>query len=144
MTYVAMEPIRSLARLQNEMSRFMRDAFDSNVEGGTSYFAPPVDIIERNEEVVLLADLPGVRLEDLDVSVENRTLTLTGERKELPEYRESTLYRTERPLGRFTRTFSLPATVDVNRITAEHREGVLRITLPKAEDARPRRIEIKR
>ena len=142
MTYVSVDPLRSLGRLQNEMSRLMRDAFET--EAGTSgAFVPPVDIIERGEQLVLVADLPGVNLEDIDVSVENRTLTLSGERRLLGEYKESNVYRAERPSGRFTRTFSLPATVDVTAITAEHKDGVLRVTLPKAADARPRRIEIR-
>jgi HSP20 family protein len=145
MTYVSMEPIRNMARIQNEMSRWMRDVFDGADAGNTTtgLFAPPVDIIEREGDVILIADLPGVRREDIDVSVENRTLTLSGERKETAELQESTVYRAERAAGKFTRTFSLPATVDVNRISADYKDGVLRVSLPKAEHARARRIEIK-
>lgn len=143
MTYY-LEPMRNLARIQNEMSRWMRDAFDgADATTGPGLYAPAVDIIEHGDDLVLLADLPGVRREDIDVSVENRTLTLTGERKAPAESEDSAVYRSERPMGKFTRTFSLPATVDVGRITAEHKEGVLRVALPKAEEARPRRIEIK-
>lgn len=142
MTYVTVDPMRGLARLQHEMSRLMRDSFDSDAAtGGT--FVPPVDIVERGEDLLLFADLPGVALDDIDVSVENRTLTLTGERRDLAEVKDGTVFRNERPNGRFTRTFALPATVDVARISAEHKDGVLRVLLPKAEAARPRRIEIR-
>ncbi len=139
-----LEPMRNLARIQNEMSRWMHDVFDGGEAAtGPGLFAPAVDIIEHGDDLVLLADLPGVRREDIDVSVENRTLTLTGERKAPAAGEETTVYRSERPMGKFTRTFSLPATVDVSRIAAEHKDGVLRVVLPKAAEARPRRIEIK-
>ena len=104
---------------------------------------PPVDILEHGDELVMIADLPGVRRDDIDISVENRTLTLAGERRDPGEAKDSTVYRNERPTGKFTRTFSLPATVEVTRITADYKDGVLRVALPKAEAARPRRIEIK-
>ena len=97
----------------------------------------------RGDELILFADLPGVQLSDIDVSVENRTLTLSGQRKETGESREGNVYRSERPAGSFTRTFALPATIDVARIGAELKNGVLRVVLPKAEAARPRRIEIR-
>jgi HSP20 family protein len=142
MTYVTVDPLRSLVRLQSEMSKFVRDAFE-NDDASSGAFVPPVDIVERGGDLVLLADLPGVALGDIDVAVENRTLTLSGERKEGGEATEGTVYRNERPYGRFTRTFALPATIDVARISAEHRNGVLRVVLPKAEEARPRRIEIR-
>lgn len=142
MTYVTVDPVRSLARLQNEMNRFLTNAFDAE-SSATGTFAQPVDIVERGEELILFADLPGVQLSDIDVSVENRTLTLSGQRKETGESREGNVYRAERPAGSFTRTFALPATIDVARIGAELKNGVLRVVLPKAEAARSRRIEIR-
>lgn len=142
MTLVRWEPLRNLARMQDEMARFMRDTFDS-VEGGTGgLFTPPVDIFEEKDNVVLVADLPGLTAEDFDLSVENRTLTLSGERKFPAEAQDRTTFRSERPFGRFTRTFSLPATVDISKIQAEFGSGVLRVTLPKAEDSRPRKIQV--
>ncbi len=147
MAFVGLEPLRNLARMQDEMARLLRDAFES-VEAGTTsttagLWAPPVDIIEHGDDLVLVADLPGVSRDDIDISVENRTLTLSGERKPPEEYQDSTVYRTERAYGKFTRTFALPASVDVSRITAEYHDGVLRVILPKAEEARPRKIEIR-
>ena len=144
MTYY-LAPMRNLARMQSEMSRLMRDVFESAdaADVTSGLFVPPVDIVEHGEKVLLIADLPGVNPDAIDVSVENRTLTLTGERKEAGEVTEGSVYRSERPAGRFTRTFALPATVDVSRISADYRDGVLRVVLPKAEEARPRRIEIK-
>ncbi len=142
MTYVTVDPMRSLVRLQNEMSKFMRDAFEGDT-ATSGAFVPPVDIVERGGDLILFADLPGVALADIDVAVENRTLTLSGVRNESGEAKEGTVYRSERPSGQFTRTFALPATIDVTRIAAEHRNGVLRVVLPKAEEARPRKIEIR-
>ena len=145
MTYMTIEPLRNLARMQNEMARAMSEAFEQvGGRGSADGFVPPVDIVESKESVVLLADLPGVKLEDVDVSVENRTLTLSGARKPAEDAKDGDAFRLERPVGRFTRTFSLPATVDVARIAAEAADGVLRISIPKAADARPRRIEIAR
>lgn len=142
MTLIRWEPLRNLARMQDEMARSLRDVFDTVDNSAGTLMPPPVDIVEDNDRMVLLADLPGFSSDDLDLSVENRTLTLSGERK-APEFSPSgRVFRSERPFGRFTRTFSLPATVDVAKIQAEFSAGVLKVTLPKAEDSRPRKIQV--
>jgi HSP20 family protein len=143
MTLVRWQPLQSVRSFQDEMAQLMREAFDG-VEGGFNRpFVPPVDIIEKGDTVLLVADLPGFRNEDIEVSVENRTLTLAGERRPDPEHQEASTFRAERSYGRFSRVFALPATVDVAKIGAEVRDGILTVTLPKAEEARPRKIEVR-
>ncbi|MBP7147049.1 MAG: Hsp20/alpha crystallin family protein [Acidobacteria bacterium] len=137
---VTWEPLRNLARIQDEMARFMRGALESDRTGS---FGLPVDIVETEDAVLLLADMPGVDRDKIDLSVENRSLTITGERAVPKEFETHTVYHTERMFGKFSRSFVLPTTVDVNQITADYREGVLRVCLPKAEQARPRRIEVR-
>lgn len=144
MTYLTLEPTRTTSRLQEDMARALRNFYGPSEEtsGGLGAFMPAVDIVELEQEVLLLADLPGVDPQHVDVSVENRTLTLAGERQPFGDVKDAHAYRTERPAGRFARTFILPATVDTGRIHAEFTQGVLKVVLPKAEQARARKIEI--
>jgi HSP20 family protein len=104
---------------------------------------PPVDILERGDDLLIRAELPGVKIEDIDVRVENNVLRLSGERRREGETEEGKSFRRERSYGAFTRAFSLPATVDATKIKAQLRNGVLEISLPKAEEAKPRKVEIK-
>jgi len=143
MTLVRWQPLQSVQTFQDEMAQLMRDAFDGAEAGYARPFVPPVDIIEQGDTLLLVADLPGFRNEDIDVSVENRTLTLSGERKPNPAHQEAASFRSERSFGRFSRVFALPATVDVAKIGAEVRDGILTVTLPKAEEAKPRKIEVR-
>jgi HSP20 family protein len=142
MTYLTLEAARP--RLQDEMSRALRTLFEpwEGSAQAADLFVPAVDIVELEQAVLLYADLPGIDPHQIDVAVENRTLTLSGERPSLAEAGSARMYRVERHAGRFTRTFSLPATVDTARIAAEFDQGVLKVTLPKAEQARARKIEV--
>lgn len=108
---------------------------------GTWY--PAVDIFDNEREIVLKAELPGLKKEDIDIHVEDNLLTLRGERKREEEVKEKGYYRSERAYGTFSRSFTLPATVDVKKIGASYKDGVLAVTLPKAEEAKPRQIEVK-
>ncbi|MGD2136050.1 MAG: Hsp20/alpha crystallin family protein [Gemmatimonadales bacterium] len=127
----------------------MRSEFDRMLgrreAGVTSAWCPVVDVHESKDELVLHAELPGMRPEHVDVSVENGVLTISGEKKqEVEKGDEDTDYHLiERRYGRFERRFSMPRTVDAEQVDAEFSNGVLRITLPKAEAAKPRKIEIK-
>jgi HSP20 family protein len=119
--------------------------FDADIDHGESAYgawAPPVDIFERGDDLVIRAEIPGVAKDAIDIDVENNTLTIRGERKRDEEFDGTTAYRTERTYGNFARSFSLPRTVDSTRISAAYRDGVLELTLPKAEEAKPKRIEI--
>ena len=106
-------------------------------------WAPAVDILETENELSLKADLPGIDLKDIDIQVENGTLTLKGERKfEHYDNSKGGYHRLERSYGSFVRCFSLPETVDSEKVGAEYRNGVLKITLPKKEVAKPRSIKV--
>ncbi len=108
-----------------------------------SAWAPAVDIFEKGDDLVIRAEVPGIERDAIDVKVENNTLILSGERQRETEDKETQSYRRERSYGSFVRSFTLPKTVDASRITATYKDGVLDITIPKAEEAKPRRVEIK-
>lgn len=114
-------------------------------EGGTltAAWTPAVDVLEDKESVKIVAELPGVRPEDVKMSLENQALTVRGEKKQVAEEKTERVHRYERSYGVFERTFSLPGTVDADRIEASFADGLLTVTLPKVERARPRQIEIR-
>jgi HSP20 family protein len=101
---------------------------------------PPVDVYEDKDNLLVKAELPGLKKEDIQISLDNGNLTLSGEQEE--KHQDAGVYRSERWVGRFHRTVSLPCRVDVEKIDASYSEGVLTVTLPKAEDAKPKRIPI--
>jgi HSP20 family protein len=110
--------------------------------GSTRPWAPAVDILETDNELVLNADLPGVEVKDVDINIENGTLTLKGERKFEREEKNKGFHRMERSYGSFVRYFTLPDTVDAEHVHAEYNNGVLTVTLPKKEIAKPRSIKV--
>ena len=145
MAMVRWEPVRDLMTLQERMTRM----FDSSYRGGNEddwalggSWAPAVDIYEKDGNIVLKAELPGVDPKDVDVRVENNLLTLRGERKFDNEVKRDNYHRVERSYGSFSRSFTLPNVVDTANIKAEYRDGVLHMTLPKREEAKPRQIQI--
>ena len=106
-------------------------------------WVPPVDIFQNGEhEVVLKAELPDMTREDIDITVENWTLTIKGERKLPSEIKDDQIHRLERRYGAFSRSFSLPQTVDTAKVQAEYKNGVLTVRLPLREEARPRQIKV--
>ncbi len=143
MAIARFDPFRDLAVLQNRMNRLFGEAYGSGEEGVLSTWVPPVDIYENDKkELVLKAELPDVRKDDVSVTVENNTLTLSGERRFDSEVKRDQYHRIERAYGGFSRSFSLPATVDSGRIAAEFKDGVLTVRLPYREEAKPRAINI--
>jgi len=149
MAIVRWEPFRDLMTVQERMNRIFDDAFrgvsgrggeDDWALGGT--WAPPVDIYEQDGNLVLKAELPGVDPKDVDVRVENNVLTLTGERKFENEVKREQYHRVERAYGRFSRSFTLPNVVDTANIKAEFKDGLLRVVMPKREEAKPKQISI--
>ena len=136
------EPFRDLARLQDEVSRLFEDR--SIYRAGESVgWTPACDIYEDEESVALKFELAGVDPKDVDVRFENGVLTVKGERKLEKEDRRENYHRVERSYGTFTRSFSLPGSLDAERIKAEAKNGVLTITLPKKPEAKPRAIQVK-
>lgn len=139
------EMMRELASMQNRMNRIWGNVYDRGQEDVTSRGAwtPPVDIFENDaKEIVLKAELPGLRREDIDLTIENSTLTIKGQRRPDQGVREGQYHRVERTHGSFSRSFTLPNTVDGSAVRAEYRDGVLTITLPVRQDARPRQIQV--
>ena len=135
------EPFRDLARLQDEVSRMFDDrTFRSSESVG---WTPAVDIYEDEDSVSLRFELAGVEPKDVDVRFENGVLTVKGERKLEKQDKRENYHRVERSYGTFTRSFSLPGTLDPERIKAEAKNGVLEITLPKKAEAKPRAIQVK-
>ena len=109
----------------------------------TSAWLPPCDVFEDKETVKIVAELPGVRPEDVKLSLENNLLTIRGEKRQQAEERNERVHRYERSYGSFERSFALPSTVDPDKIAAKYENGVLTVTIPKAERARPREIPVK-
>lgn len=135
------EPFREMARLQDEVSRLFEDRLYR--AGESVGWTPACDIYEDDEAVTLRFDLAGIDTKDVDVRFENGVLTLKGERKlEKGDQREN-YHRVELAYGTFTRSFSLPGTVDAEKIRAEARNGILTIVLPKRAEAKPRSIQVK-
>lgn len=147
MAIVHWEPFRDLVTIQGRVNRLFEAAFrdsregDENVALGGSW-APVVDVFEQDGNFVLKAELPGVDPKQVAISVENSTLTLSGERKFENEVNRDSYHRVERAYGAFTRSFSLPSVVDTGKIKADFKDGVLKLTLPKREEAKPKQIEI--
>lgn len=143
-TITRWEPFRNLTSFQDQMNRLFEDAFFRGRTGDSALttWAPAVDIYETGDELVVKADLPDVSEKDLDVRVENNTLTLRGERKFEREVSEDNYLRVERTYGSFTRSFSLPSTVNTEAIKAEYRNGVLTVRMPKREESKPKQIKV--
>ena len=150
MAIVRFDPFGELSQLQDRINR----AFDSygrapghsrNDEGlmTTGAWAPPVDIYQNgDQELVLKAELPDISPEDIELNVNNDALTISGEKRLSNEVKEDQYHRVERQYGRFSRSFSLPSSVDATKISAEHKNGVLTVRLPAREEAKPRQIKV--
>lgn len=136
------DPFRDVLTLQQRLNRFLGDTSNAFGPEGVGSWVPPVDIVEEPERLVFRAEIPGVSKDDIDIKVENGTLIIQGEKKQEGEVNGETAHRVERFYGAFTRSFSLPATIDAEKIQARYKDGVLELVLPKAEIARPRKIQI--
>jgi HSP20 family protein len=145
MAIVRWEPFRDLVTPQRDFDRLFRDAFSSQhgeTELSTRSWAPPVDIYETEEAIVLKAELPGVDPKDVEVRVEDNTLYLKGERKFEKEVKEQNYHRVERSYGSFARSFSLPNSISTDKVRAEFKDGLLTLTMPKREESKPKTIKI--
>jgi HSP20 family protein len=143
MTLVRWDPFQELVSWSNRLNRTLSDPTTARTEDAFGAWAPPVDIFEKDNNLVIRAELPGVDKKDIDVRIENGVLTLHGERKRETTIDEENAYRMERIYGTFTRSFSLPTTVDPTKINALFKDGILELTVPKLETAKPKRIEIR-
>jgi HSP20 family protein len=142
-TIARFEPFRGVGTLQDQINGLFNEAFDrSSQEGNLTTWAPAVDIFETEHELVVKADLPDVRPEDLDIRVENNILTIRGERKFEKKVTEDKYLRVERSYGSFSRNFSLANTVNTEAIKADYKDGVLTLSIPKREEAKPKQIKV--
>lgn len=146
MTLIRRDVANELKGLQEDFNRFFGSSlprFFSPEEGLLrGSWNPTVDIFENSDGITLEADLPGMKPGDFDLSVENNTLTLRGERRFEKKSEGDNYHRVERSYGSFTRSFTLPPTVKVDDVQAEFKDGVLRVTLPKREEVKPRQIQV--
>ena len=145
MAIVRWEPFRDLVTTQDRFNRLFNDAFSRALGEGSmsaSGWTPAVDIYETDQSVVLKAELPGIDPKDVEIRVEDGTLWLKGERKFEKDVKEEGYRCIERQYGSFMRSFALPATVDSEKATAEYKDGVLNLTLPKREEAKPKTIKV--
>lgn len=142
MAVVRVDPFHEFATLQNRVDRLFGGVLGRD-ESGSRTWIPPVDIYEdENHDVVITADLPDVTREEIEVTVEHDTLTLKGTRSAPGNIKEEQYRRVERRYGAFSRSFTLPDTVDASKVTAEHKNGVLTVRLPYREESKPRSIRV--
>ena len=138
------EPFRELTTLQDRMNRLFRDTYGDGRDEAltTSNFAPPVDVYEDEHNITLKIEVPGIEEKDIDVRIENNTLTVHGERKFEKEEKEENFRRVERQYGSFTRSFTLPTTVDADKVQAHYDKGILKVQLAKKAEAKPKQIKV--
>ena len=137
------DPFRDMSSLEGRLGRLFTEAGVpfASVEGVGSWL-PPVDIVEEADRLVFRAEIPGVAKDDIDVKVENGTLILRGEKKQEQASESETSHRVERFYGVFSRSFVLPTSIATEKIQARYKDGVLELVLPKADEAKPRKIAI--
>lgn len=145
MAIIRWDPFRDMVTLREKMNRMFEDVFsgrteDRELQAGT--WAPSVDIFETENELVLTAEIPGIDEKDVEIKVEDNTLSIKGERKFEKETKEENFHRIERSYGSFYRAFTLPSSVDPERIQAEQENGVLKISMPKRQELKPRTVKI--
>src|SRR3979409_1335406 len=138
------EPFREFSTLQDRMNRLFRETYNEGQDQAltASTFAPAVDVYEDEHNVVLKIEVPGIDEKDIDVRIENNTLTVHGERKFEKEEKEENFRRVERQYGSFTRSFTLPTTVDAEKVSATYDKGILKISLAKKAEAKPKQIKV--
>jgi HSP20 family protein len=146
MTIVRWDPFREFSQLQDRVTRAFSspyNRFGSDALLTSGGWVPPVDIYQSGEhEIVLKAELPGMSREDIEITVDNGTLSIKGQKKLGGEVKEEEFHRIERQYGTFSRSFSLPNTVDPNKVGADFQNGVLTVRLPLREEAKPRQIKV--
>jgi HSP20 family protein len=154
MSLVRWNPVRDLATFPSDilgMQKEINRLFDRFFRGGTldegefltSTWMPAVDIVEKDDEFVARVELPGVSKDDVKVTLQDNILTIRGEKKEEKESKDANYHRLERSYGSFQRSFTLPSSVKGDKVGAEYKDGILTISLPKAEEARRKQIEVK-
>lgn len=145
MAIVRWRPFRDLVSIQDEMNRLFDDFFGRPVartEWTEGVWSPTVDVSEDRDNVIIKAEMPGMKKEDVKISIQDNVLTLKGEKKQEKEEKDKSYHRVERSYGSFCRSFQLPTSVKTDKIKANYKEGVLNITVPKTEEVKPKEIPI--
>ena len=145
MAVVRWDPFRDLNALQDRMNRLFEDAgrgLRGDEPSATTTWSPAVDIYETEGNIVVKAELPGLERKDITLNLEKNILTIRGERRFEKEAKDDNYHRIERSYGAFSRSFSIPTTVNDDKISADYKDGVLTVTLPKKEQAKPKQIQI--
>jgi HSP20 family protein len=138
------EPFRDLMTMQDRMTRLIDETLSRiwKEEVVRGAWSPPVDILERENEIVLKADLPGLSQNEIEIKVEENTLTIQGERKLVKDTSGENYIQIERPYGTFRRTFNIPKTIEQEGIKASYKDGVLRVVLPRKQETQPKQIMV--
>lgn len=138
-------PFNEFVALQNQLDRLFGETLERSARGEIDFgsWVPPVDLREENDKLVLEMELPGLKKDDVEISLENNVLTIKGERKFEKEEKKENFHKIERSYGKFSRSFSLPTTVKPDGIDASLKDGILTVYLPFAEEAKPKKISIK-
>lgn len=146
MALIRWDPFREISTLQERMNRLFSDvarrspvAEEEMIQGA---WIPPVDIFETGDSIVIKAELPGISKEDITLEVKENTLSIKGEKKFEKDVKEESYHRVERSYGAFQRAFALPSTVQQDKVKAKFRDGILEVTLPKAEETKPKQIKV--
>jgi len=138
-------PFIGLSTLRDEMNRLFdvsQPGFGGREDRLLGVWSPPLDVFQDKDHVFVKCELPGMKKEDIQISLHENTLTVSGERKQEREVREGDSYRSERFFGRFHRSVTLPVSVQTDHVTAQYKDGILTVSLAKAEDAKPKHIEV--
>jgi len=146
MSIIRWEPLRDLVFTHDHFNQLFNEtfarAFGDQKEVSLRTWVPPVDICETEDSLVLKAELPGIKSDDVEIRVEDNTLYLKGERKFEKEAKDENFHQVERSYGTFSRSFSLPSSIDSDKVKAEYQNGILTLTMPKREEAKPKTIKI--
>lgn len=141
-----MDPFSEMENLQRQMNQLFDFSLSRSPWGDTTLlggqWAPAVDVYDSKDNILIKAELPGLTKEEIEVSIQDNSLILTGEKKKDAEIKEEKYFKTERFYGSFFRTIPLPATIDTEKVDAKYQDGVLTLTLPKKEEAKPKQINI--
>jgi HSP20 family protein len=139
-------PFRQLSTLRNEIDRLFEEPFSALTEAMQPFmsgWSPALDVFEDKDNLFVKAELPGMKKEDIEISIHDDVLTLSGERTDEQKHHEGEIHRSERFVGKFQRTLTLPTAVDVDKVKASYKDGILTVTLPKSEAAKPKQIQVK-
>ena len=142
MAIVRWDPFRDLENLRENVNKLFQESMGRPSRESSASWAPPVDVMEDEDKIVLRAEVPGMQKEDIDIEMTGDTLTIKGERKFENEEKQKDYVRIERAYGQFQRSFTIGVPVKANKVKANYQNGILEITIPKAEETKPKKVEI--